>query len=277
MLTGKILGNDNKLQGNIQAQVIETGTGGGGIEIDGAVTDKGFLRFKGSNGHFETILPDTNIDGDSDNMIANSAVFNYVNQVANSVSDNFYSKPEVDGIVENIYYDADNQFYNKEYIDDIVEDVGQSLNNVIAVAEGKTKSFTVPNLYQLGILFNIDTNVVQDSYVIPTTTIYYKGRDITLNQGDLFLIVDVGVPDYWVSVDDMRIYKMETTKVDLSGYVTYEQYQGGFSGLANTVYQNQDRIGALEGQQVTLTQTQYDNLVANGAINPNVYYNIVEG
>ena len=248
----------------------------GGIDVEGFVRDKGFLRYNADTSKVETILPDKNINGNSDNMIANSAVFNYVNQVANSVSNNFYSKPEVDGIVEDIYNDANDQFYNKEYIDEIVNDVGKSLNNVIAVAEGKTKSFTVSTLFDLVNLLGLQTSLVQDSYTISYTSISYMGKVYQLKQGDIFFIVDTGVPDYWVSIDDMKIYKMETTKVDLTGYVTYEQYQGGFSGLANTVYQNQSRIVALENQHPTITQSEYDALVANGAINPNVYYNIVE-
>ena len=248
----------------------------GGIDVEGFVRDKGFLRYNEATSKVETILPDENIDGNSDNMIANSAVFNYVNQVANSVSNNFYSKSEVDGIVENIYNDANDQFYNKGYIDDIVEDVGQSLNNVIEVAEGKTKSFTVSTLYDLVDLLGLNTSLIQDEYTISNTSINYKGKVYQLKQGDIFFIVDTSVPDYWVSIDDMKIYKMETTKVDLTNYVTFEQYTGGFNGLANVVYQNQDRIGVLEGRQVSLTQTQYDALVASGSVNSNVYYNIVE-
>lgn len=39
-----------------------------------------------------------------------------------------------------------------------------------------------------------------------------------LNTGDVFLIRDVGVPDYWWDEDTSEAWPLETSKIDLSGY-----------------------------------------------------------
>ena len=130
------------------------------------------------------------------------------------------SDPTVPGYVKSITEENIENWNNKattEYVDNQVNDVRN-------VAEGKTKSFTVSNLSNLGTLLGIDTSVIADEYTITSTTIIYKEQNINLKQGDLFLIVDTSVPDYWVSVDDMKIYKMETTKIDLTNYVENTDY-----------------------------------------------------
>lgn len=128
--------------------------------------------------------------------------------------------PTVPDYVKNITEENIDSWNNKattDYVDEQVDDVRE-------VAEGKTKSFTVSTLSYLGTLLGIDTSVVANEYAITSTTIIYKEQSIELKQGDLFLIVDTNVPDYWVSVDDMKIYKMETTKVDLTDYVKNTDY-----------------------------------------------------
>ncbi len=97
------------------------------------------------------------------------------------------------------------------------------VDEVRLVAEGKTKSFTIKTLADLGTLLGFDSSVIADEYTITNTTITYKEQSVELKQGDLFLIVDTNVPDFWISVDDMKIYKMETTKVDLTDYAKSEQ------------------------------------------------------
>ena len=128
--------------------------------------------------------------------------------------------PTVPDFVKNIREEDIESWNNKattDYVDEKVDDVRE-------VAEGKTKSFTVTYLSDLGTLLGIDTSVVSNEYAITSTTITYKEKVYELKQGDLFLIVDTNVPDYWVSVDDMKIYKMETTKVDLTDYVKNTDY-----------------------------------------------------
>ena len=48
------------------------------IKVDNPQTDKGFLRYKESTDSYETILPDSQVDSTSDNIISNSAVYNYL-------------------------------------------------------------------------------------------------------------------------------------------------------------------------------------------------------
>ncbi len=91
--------------------------------------------------------------------------------------------------------------------------------NIREVAEGKTKSFTVTSLADIGTIFRIDCSTVADEYTITSRRIEYNGILYDLKNGDVFLIVDTEVPDYWVSIDNMKIYKLETTKVDLTGYL----------------------------------------------------------
>lgn len=128
--------------------------------------------------------------------------------------------PTVPDYVKSITQEDIAEWNNKatiQYVDEQIDDVRE-------VAEGKTKSFTVSTLNALGTLLGINTSVVSDEYTITSTTVNYKGQNIELKQGDLFLIVDTSVPDYWVSVDDMKLYKMETTKVDLIDYVKNTDY-----------------------------------------------------
>lgn len=303
MLSGQILGNDNFLQGTIQAQVINNG-GSGGIEIDGVAQDKGFLRFKDENAHFETILPDSEVTAESENIVSSSAISSFVE---NKI-DNYYDKTEINNTLENYYNkeQVDNtltNYYNKEQIDESITDVRE-------VAEGKTKSFTLTTLTALGTLLGIDTSIVSDEYTITSTTITYKEQSIELNQGDLFLIVDINVPDYWVSVDNMKIYKMETTKVDLTDYVKNTDYATETNAgviKINAVYgirkssdhtirtvqateaeidsrtstyktispNNLDyAVKSVVGGHITLTQAEYDALVSAGTVDENTYYYI---
>ena len=108
-----------------------------------------------------------------------------------------------------------NHVANKLYVDDRHQ-------KAIEVANGKTKTFTVADLTALGTLFGIDTSIALNEYIITTAEIIYRESVCTLKQGDIFLIVDTDVPDYWVSIDDMKLYKMETSKIDLSEYATMD-------------------------------------------------------
>lgn len=128
--------------------------------------------------------------------------------------------PTVPDYIKNIREEDIESWNNKattDYVDEQVDDVRE-------VAEGKTKSFTVISLSDLGTLLGIDTSVVTNEYTIKSITITYKSKVYELKQGDMFFIVDTSVPDYWVSVDDMKLYKMETTKVDLTDYVKKNHY-----------------------------------------------------
>lgn len=188
------------------------------------------------------------------------------------------SDPTVPSYVKNITEQNITDWNNKAtttYVDEEVNDIRE-------VAEGKTKSFTIATLTDLGTLLGIDTSVVADEYTITTTTITYKDKSVVLKQGDLFLIVDTSVPDYWVSVDDMKLYKMETTKVDLTDYVKNTDIKYAvIDGLTNNpiALTEEEKAKAqtwLGIRLITLTQADYDDLVETNMVDDDTYYYIEE-
>ena len=166
------------------------------------------------------------------NNLANKPQINGVELIGNKTTEELgivskETDPTVPSYVKAIKESDIENWNNKattDYVDEQVDDVRE-------VAEGKTKSFTVATLTDLGTLLGIDTSAVADEYTITSTTITHKGKTYELKQGDIFWIVETQVPDYWVSVDNMKIYKMETTKVDLTEYVTNNQ----FNQVARTI------------------------------------------
>lgn len=131
---------------------------------------------------------------------------------------------------------------NAQYRDNALSvNQGIILNDKITTlmenVNGRVQSFSVANLEELGALFNIDTSEIKNEYVVGSTTITYKDKEYTLKTGDIFLIVDVNVPDYWFSLDDMKLFKMETMKVDLTKYVDVETDQniGGNKTFSNQI------------------------------------------
>lgn len=148
---------------------------------------------------------------------------------------------------------------NKKYVDEQIFEVRE-------VAEGKTRSFTIDTLSDLGTLLGIDTSVVSDEYTITSTTITYKEQNIELKQGDLFLIVDTNVPDYWVSVDDMKLYKMETTKVDLTEYAKTSQVDEINTNLTENYVKNTDYATSSKGGVVKTSSYGGIEVGGNGVI-----------
>lgn len=98
--------------------------------------------------------------------------------------------------------------------------LNQKITNIMETVNGKNNAFTIKTLLELGMLFapNVDTAKVEDSFKVPSNVITYNEKEYVLKNGDVFYIVDTNVPDYWFSKDDYKLYKMETTKVDLSQY-----------------------------------------------------------
>lgn len=95
-------------------------------------------------------------------------------------------------------------------------------DKVVAIANGKSQSFTLSTLNDLGQLFNIEVDPASSSYSVITNQIDYKDVTYSLKNGDVFLIEEIDVPDFWFSLDDMKLFKLETTKVDLSNVVHKE-------------------------------------------------------
>ena len=95
----------------------------------------------------------------------------------------------------------------------------EKISNAIATLNGKNNSFTFYDLETLLSNFGLEKgSEAADSYLIDTDKISYNGQEYTLKNGDVFFIVDTSVPDYWYSLDDKTLYKLETTRVDLAEY-----------------------------------------------------------
>lgn len=105
----------------------------------------------------------------------------------------------------------------------------QALDNVIAIAEGKTKT------YVLEIANNEFFNSQEDSLYFSLTDEFVTigGETISfgsLKTGDIILVKDLDVPDRYVGLKKqsdvlnfLYLYKLETQKVDLSDYALNEE------------------------------------------------------
>ena len=135
--------------------------------------------------------------------------------------------------------------------------LNEKITALIENVNGRVQSFSVTNLEELGNLFGIDISEAKDEYIVPTNSITYKNKEYNLKTGDIFLIVDVAVPDYWFSLEDMKLFKMETSKVDLSGFVTDEE----FEALSEEVNKKADQISLDEtNQNVSSNATKIEEL-----------------
>lgn len=92
--------------------------------------------------------------------------------------------------------------------------VYDDLVNVREVAEGKTKSYIIDEQSDI-----TGTKGSDDQYTNVTAITGVTLSDLKI--GDVILIKDVNVPDYWVSqiTPTYSLSKLETTKVDLTNYV----------------------------------------------------------
>lgn len=90
-----------------------------------------------------------------------------------------------------------------------------ALQPIIAVAQGKTKSYVIQG--QSDITGTKDAN---EEYTNVTAITGITLADLQV--GDIINLKDLNVPDYWVSQisPSVSLNKMETTKVDLTNYVT---------------------------------------------------------
>lgn len=102
--------------------------------------------------------------------------------------------------------------------------LNDKISNLMSTINGSISSFTFDTLSSIIDAFGITADITNpaDSYVVGKNTITYKGETKTLKNGDVFYIVDTNVSDYWFSLDDKTIYKLETQKIDLENYVEKE-------------------------------------------------------
>ena len=95
-----------------------------------------------------------------------------------------------------------------------------------AVAEGKNKS------YVISYADNASFNSQADSLSGITSIVDVSGNTIqtsTLKNGDVVIVTELEVPDRWWSESDSKFYKLETSKVDLTGYATTQALNDGLA------------------------------------------------
>ena len=99
--------------------------------------------------------------------------------------------------------------------------VDAEISNVMAVAEGKTKTYIMSG-HMNNNVFNTQDDIVNLIPTdIPTISDYYGNTInlLSLKTGDILLFTDVDIPDRWVgSVYESVVvfYKLETRKIDLN-------------------------------------------------------------
>lgn len=118
----------------------------------------------------------------------------------------------------------------------------EDLNSSIEVAEGKTKTYVITTNDNGS--FNVSTDDVVISIsgnIITTDSTTVSLSDLKL--GDIVLIKELDVPDRYVGVitdTDVTFYKMETSKVDLSGYATKTEVNTMIADYINSNFENGD-------------------------------------
>lgn len=159
-----------------------------------------------------------------------------------------------------------------DYIDAYNTIVTSLINNVLEVAEGKTKNYVIDDS-------ETGTNIVNTSFAsvndIITLTIGSNkinqliGDDISLSDlkiGDIISVVQTDVPDRWVAYIDTEsnqiMFSKLETKFDIDTNPTQNSTNpvssgGVYSGLAGKVDKTQIGYVELSGTSGTLTNEQY--------------------
>lgn len=148
-------------------------------------------------------------------------------------------------------------------------------------------------------LFNsqADDIDVYDKYLITITdTIIVPYKNV--NVGDIILVVETDVPDRWAGVPTDSLYKLETSKIDLTSYYTKTETNNLLNNYYTKTETNSLLTGyvSLAGNQTitgvkefsnglsttsikgvaTMTQAQYDALVSAGTVDADTFYFIEE-
>ena len=111
----------------------------------------------------------------------------------------------------------------------------KSLADVIEIAEGKTSSFTL----SAQMIGNEEFNSQAGSIEVASFT-DVNGDEIAANElkiGDIILVTELDVPDRWVGIagETVTLYRMETAKVDLSGYETKSEHAEDIATLQGNI------------------------------------------
>ena len=146
-----------------------------------------------------------------------------------------------------------------------------SIQNVVAIAEGKTETYTLKYdpTDTAHTYANSTFNSQSDSITISNSDyLYIEGGKVTgaqlvsaldLKIGDIIWVINTPVPDRWVgaiSNGTYTLYKLETSTVDLANYLT------------NVAYDSSTHIISLTKNSQTSTVVDLDNFasISNGTI-----------
>lgn len=118
---------------------------------------------------------------------------------------------ETSQITNSDYVVVDDGSNTKKYRADSLAQASE-LNNIRAVAEGKTKSYVINARADITGTYDSTNDAYTNVTVITGVTL------ANLKLGDVILVKAVDVADYWVSqiTPSVSLNKMETTKVDLT-------------------------------------------------------------
>ena len=252
------------------------------IEINKNATIKGNIKLPNSALSFDSAPTEG-----SDNLLSSDAIYKalkeYVDAIPThlsdleqdsnyrTVSDNekntWNAKSNFDGSYSSLN-NVPEKFTPTDHshnIDD-VNDLSNTISDITNIASGKCASFVFDTVNDLDLWLSEASNT--------------EGLKI----GDIFLIIDVGVPDYWWDGNTKQI--LETTKIDLSSYATkgHTHTAGAIDGLASVAtsgsYKDLSNIPIISNKASTGSDTtvwyfplasmviddssNYGNLVLNG-------------
>lgn len=121
------------------------------IKVDGEAVDKGFLRYKASNGAYETILPDGEVNGSSTNIVQNKAVHEYVEgRIADVEGDIPDVSDFVTKDVDNLTYYTNTTTLNRDFakkseLPTVPEKTSDLLNDGDGTSSFATESYVATN------------------------------------------------------------------------------------------------------------------------------------
>lgn len=209
-----ILGGSAEIFYNLNETVSITSDGSNGIVVDGdTLTDTNGVEF----------AKKTYVDGQITNVVelaegkCNSFVLSYSDTVN---SDNYAKYYYLNSNKEAVAFTSKQELENYIYQCTCMNSAFNSQNNNVVVGNASDSVYLIIR----------ETNLSVSGGDVPTYLILKKTgtsgfQNISLNIGDVFLVLETDVPDRWLSHEaygpDGAIFsKMETTKVDLTNYYT---------------------------------------------------------
>lgn len=120
-----------------------------------------------------------------------------------------------------------------------------ALDNLTAVAEGKTATYVANTSNSVNTTLNVNTSSIAcpDSIALVDGTTLEK---TALKTGDIILLTPTTIPDRWYNSTDGKLYTLETTKVDLTDYARKKVIE--YTGYMDVYYV--DEVGVITNEVV---------------------------